>query len=187
MSKLVLQMQMSVDGFVGGPQGELDWIFKTIDDAASAWIVDRIWQADFHIMGSRTFSDMAAHWPSSTEPYAAAMNEIPKVVFARQGAPPVASTPESWARSRVASGALADEIARLKRESTKDVLAHGGARFARSLAQSGLVDEYRLLVHPVALGSGLPLFSGLPAPLDLHLVSTTPFPAGTVAQVYRRA
>jgi dihydrofolate reductase len=184
MSKLVLQMQMTVDGFVGGPKGEIDWVFKTLDDAVTTWIVERLWQASVHIMGSRTFNDMAAHWPSSTEPYAAPMNQIPKVVFSRKGAPSIA---EGWARSRVASGALADEITRLKRESGKEILAHGGAQFARSLAQSGLVDEYRLLVHPVALGSGLALFSGLAKPLDLNLVSTTPFGAGTVAQVYRPA
>jgi dihydrofolate reductase len=184
MSKLVLQMQMTVDGFVGGPKGEIDWVFKTLDDAVTTWIVERLWQASVHIMGSRTFNDMAAHWPSSTEPYAAPMNQIPKVVFSRKGAPSIA---EGWARSRVASGALADEITRLKRESGKEILAHGGAHFARSLAQSGLVDEYRLLVHPVALGSGLALFSGLAKPLDLKLVSTTPFGAGTVAQVYRPA
>lgn len=215
MRKLVLQMQVTIDGFVGGPNGELDWVFKTIDDQVAAWIVDRLWRAGVHIMGSRTFYDMAAYWPSSTEPYAAPMNQIPKVVFSKKGvaepvgaaattqaladasrsrtergmavAPAVASIAEGWARSRVASGELADEITRLKRESGQEILAHGGAQFARNLAQAGLVDEYRLLVHPVALGSGLPLFSGLAKPLDLQLVSTTPFPIGTVAQVYQPA
>jgi dihydrofolate reductase len=74
----------------------------------------------------------------------------------------VSSVVEEWARSRVARGELAEEVARLKRESGKDILAHGGASFAQSLAQSGLVDEYRLLVHPVVLGRGLPLFRACP-------------------------
>lgn len=83
MSKLVLLMQVSVDGFVAGPNGELDWIFKTMDSGATAWIVERLWKAGVHIMGSHTYQDMAAYWPSSTEPFAAPMNEIPKIVFSQ--------------------------------------------------------------------------------------------------------
>ncbi|HEX2510308.1 MAG TPA: hypothetical protein VHK66_07275 [Microvirga sp.] len=67
MRQLVLKMSISVDGFVGGPGGELDWIFPTYDEGATAWTVDCLWQAGVHIMGSRTFHDMAAFWPSSTE------------------------------------------------------------------------------------------------------------------------
>ena len=88
----------------------------------------------------------------------------------------VSSVAEEWTRSRVAGAELAEEIARLKRASGKDILA-----------QSGLVDEYRLLVHPVVLAQGLPLFSGLSGPLDLGLVSVTRFASGTVAQVYQPA
>jgi dihydrofolate reductase len=75
----------------------------------------------------------------------------------------------------------------LKNEPGKEILAHGGARFARSLVQSGLIDEYRLLVHPVALGRGQPLFSDLATSLDLTLVSSMPFSAGTVANIYQPA
>jgi dihydrofolate reductase len=159
-------------------------------------------------MGSRTYHDMAHYWPSSSEPFAAPMNEIPKVVFSTKGR--VAPSPEltttafrdasrargpggawskesSWTDARVAGGDLAEEIARLKSEPGKDVLAHGGARFAQSLVKHGLVDEYRLLVHPVALGRGLGLFSSLSTAIDLRLVSATTFAAGAVAKVYRRA
>src|SRR5882762_6043023 len=82
--KLILKMSVSVDGFVGGPNGEIDWIFKSMDDKAAAWTLDKIWQAGVHIMGSRTFYDMAAYWPYSTEPFAAPMNEIPKMVFSKK-------------------------------------------------------------------------------------------------------
>ncbi|TMA86273.1 MAG: hypothetical protein E6J65_03520 [Deltaproteobacteria bacterium] len=108
----------------------------------------------------------AIPWPSSTEVFAAPMNEIPKVVFStsRFVNPAGNSTPAeaSWAAARVAGGDLASEIARLKQESGKEIMAHGGAGFARSLVRLGLVDEYRLLIHPVALGRGLGLFSSLP-------------------------
>lgn len=211
MRKLILKMSVTMDGFVGGPNGEIDWLFKSMDDQATAWTVDFLWQVGAHLMGSATFRDMAAYWPSSTEPFAAPMNQIPKVVFSTRGVPagngadgttraladaraqasgarrdvgPTALN-ESWTSARVLGGDLGEEIARLKRESGKDLLAHGGARFAQSLIKRGLVDEYRLLVHPVALGRGLPLFSGLSSPLDLQLVEAQAFPRGAVAHVYR--
>ena len=69
----------------------------------------------------------------------------------------------------------------------KPIIAHGGASFARSLIAQGLVDQYDLLVHPVALGKGLPVFSGLAVPRPLKLMSSRAFPAGSVAQIYRPA
>jgi len=84
MRKLILKMNISIDGFVAGPRGEIDWIFTNLDDAKS-WIVDTLWQAGVHIMGSRTYADMAAYWPASTDVLAAPMNQIPKVVFSRTG------------------------------------------------------------------------------------------------------
>ncbi len=209
MRKLVLKMSVSVDGFVGGPNGEIDWLFRSMDEGATAWTVDNIWQAGVHIMGSRTFEDMAAYWPSSSEPFAQPMNEIPKVVFARRGVgggesgrsttqalsdarahamgnlAPATPAVESWRAPRVATGDLAEEIARLKQEPGKDILAHGGARFARSLVKAGLVDEYRLLIHPVVLARGLPLFADLAAPIDLTLIDSHRFGRGAVANIYR--
>ena len=79
--KLVLQMQFSLDGFVAGENGELDWIFPDFDADSAKWTVEKLWQAGAHLMGSVTYHGMAAYWPCSTEPYAAPMNEIPKVVF----------------------------------------------------------------------------------------------------------
>jgi dihydrofolate reductase len=207
MRKLILRQNMSADGFVGGPNGEIDWIFKSFDDSAMARTVETVWQAGVHIMGSRTFRDMAAHWPRSTEPIAAPMNEIPKVVFTRrgldqasttraladaghlrlQGTVASASALESWTNPGVARGELTAEIARLKQQPGKPILAHGGASFARSLVRERLPDEYWLLVYPVALGRGLPLFTELETPLDLRLVRTTVFDGGVVEHIYRPA
>jgi dihydrofolate reductase len=132
------------------------------------------------------------------------MNEIPKLVFSRSGqqattralldARAHADTPlgseskaiESWRSARVITGDLAEGIVRLKQEPGKDIYAHGGASFARSLVRLGLVDEYRLLVHPVVLGRGLPIFSELAAPCDLQLADAKRFGGGAVAHVYRR-
>jgi len=209
MRKLILKMSVSVDGFVGGPNGEIDWIFKSFDEGATAWTVDTLWQAGVHIMGSRTFRDMAAYWPSSSESFAAPMNEIPKMVFSRRGSIGEASTTRaledatrlrkggdapatpagafSWTNPGIASGDLAAEIARLKQQPGKPILAHGGASFARSLVQHGLIDEYRLMTHPVVLGRGLPLFSNLAKPLDFKLLSTTSFDGGAIAHIYQPA
>jgi len=198
MRKLILKMSMSVDGFVGGAKSDVDWIFATMDAGAVDWTMKSVWQAGVHIMGSRTFRDMASYWPFSTEVYAAPMNEIPKVVFSKN---PSVTSPaarseartgdsakeKSWLEARVMSGDLAADIAQLKSEPGKDIMAHGGASFARSLVRLGLVDEFQLLVHPIVRGQGLPLFSELPKPVALQLVSATTFPAGAVAHVYRPA
>src|SRR5438309_1107322 len=85
MRKLILRMQISLDGFVSGPEGEVRWIFDSMDDGLTRWTVGTVSRAGLHIMGSRTFSDMAAYWPTSDEPIAAPMNLIPKMVFSRKG------------------------------------------------------------------------------------------------------
>ena len=208
MRELILKMHMSIDGFVGGAGGGIDWIFDN-DAAAAAWTVETVWNAGLHIMGSRTFHDMAAFWPTSTEIYAPPMNQIPKAVFSKQGpailkaanttaalrdaranagpGQPAALQPgaESWAQAYVAGGDLAEEVAKLKAHDGKPIIAHGGAGFAHSLIAEGLVDEFALLVHPVALGKGLPIFSGLAMPRPLKLVSSRAFPGGAIAQIYR--
>jgi len=210
--KLVLKMSVSLDGFVAGPNGEIDWIFRTSGgDDSTAWVLDTLSGAGVHIMGSRSYRDMAAFWPYSDMPIAAPMNDIPKVIFSRtglknaqmdptpalaeakarnaqrHGVTPTAAVLQSWAEPTVARGDLAEEILRLKAQPGDCILAHGGARFAQSLVASGLIDEYRLGIHPVVLGQGQPLFSALRSPVDLRLVSMTPFASGAVAAVYQPA
>jgi dihydrofolate reductase len=212
--KLVLKMSVSLDGFVAGPNGEADWIFRSSGGADStAWVLDTLRGAGVHIMGSRSYHDMAAFWPYSEMPIAAPMNDIPKIIFSRQGiergpqadrttaalaeakarnaarhgATPTAAALKSWTEPTVASGDLVEKVLRLKEQPGNYILAHGGARFAQSLVASGLVDEYRLGIHPVVLGQGQPLFSALRSPVDLCLISATPFGSGAMAVVYRPA
>ena len=212
MRKLVLKMQITVDGFVCGPNGEVDWVFKSLDQGATDWLVQTLWQAGVHIMGRRTFFDMMTYWPYSAEPFAPPMNEIPKLVFSRAGldatrqgeltrafedaarqrallgiapVPAKEAVAKAWAETPVLTADLAAEINRLKQEPGKDILAHGGAGFGQSLVREGLVDEYELMVHPIALGQGRPLFAELARPLDLRLVDTKVFATGAVAHSYR--
>jgi dihydrofolate reductase len=176
-AKLILKMHQSIDGFVCTPSGDESWVFMHMDESVLKWEVDHLWQAGTHIMGSNLYRIMAAYWPDSHEAPAALMNEIPKVVFSKT------LKTASWGPARIASGDLVTEIARLKQESSKEILAHGGAAFAQSLTMLNLIDEYRLLVHPLALGNGRPLTR---SPLNLRLLSAHEFPAGVVALTYAR-
>jgi dihydrofolate reductase len=194
MRKLILKMSITLDGFVGGASRELDWIFKTMSDDAAAWTVEKVWQAGAHVMGRKTFDDMAAYWPHSTEVFAAPMNAIPKIVFSKKGFEPsqkdkstagLTGAEKSWAEPQIITGDLAEGMKELKRQDGKDLIAHGGAGFAQSLVQTGLIDEFWLLIHPVALGQGLSLFGQLKSPLLLKVIDTKSFSAGAIAHMYR--
>ncbi|WP_428427899.1 dihydrofolate reductase family protein [Pararhizobium sp.] len=201
MRELILKMSMSLDGFVSGPDGKNEWMFSG-DQQAIAWSVETVSNASLYIMGSRTFRDMAAFWPTSTGVFAPPMNQIPKAVFSKQGAVVLKDAKahagstqsgqlqpgaESWGEAYVASGDLVEEIARLKTGDGKPIIAHGGGGFARSLIAKNLIDQYVLLVHPVVLGKGVPIFSEVAPARRLKLIRATAFPGGSVAQIYRPA
>jgi dihydrofolate reductase len=187
MRRLVLKMSMTLDGYVAGENGEKDWVFRTGHPDGKAWIGQTLEQAGAHLVGRRTYTDWIRYWPTSTDPLADAMNSIPKVVFSRSGKlelPPDLATPPGWEDPRVLGTDLAADIEALKAEPGKDLLVQGGVSFARSLVHLGLIDEYRLIVHPVVLGSGLALFQGA-EPFDLTLTDTVIFPSGAQALTYR--
>src|SRR5438105_8419193 len=179
MSRVVLQMGVTLDGYVAGPGGEGDWGLPAEHPDVRAWKVASLRQIGTHIMGRVTYEQMAAHWPNSTGDYAEFMNSRPKVVFSK-------SLPSAeWAGSRIARGDLAEEIAALKSEPGGEIMAHGGAAFVQALSRLGLIDAYHLIINPVALGNGLPLFKDLARPLRLELTEARRFPDGTVIHVYQ--
>jgi dihydrofolate reductase len=212
MRKLVLKMSISADGFVAGPNGEIDWLLNTMGGELSVrWIENTLWEAGVHVMGSRTFHDMASYWPTSADSLAAPMNEIPKVVFSKKGfvdtttsnlttqalkdanridsekgiiPATISKAVDSWKNARVEKD-IVNGVNELKKQDGKFILAHGGANFAQSLVKYGLIDEYRLVVHPVILGKGLPLFSLAPHQINLELVSSTTLAKGVIANIYR--
>lgn len=184
--RLILGMFVSLDGFVSSGTGSEDWIFRSGDDATDAWVIAQLDQAGLIAMGSRSFADMAGYWPTAESPFAAVMNATPKLVFSRSRAGAVAAD-GSWANPFIASGELADAVAHWKAQPGGDIRVLGGALFAQALAAAKLVDEFQLMLCPVALGSGVALFAGLPHPLDLQLVSAQSFSGGAMALVYRPA
>jgi dihydrofolate reductase len=184
--KLILQMGISVDGFVAVPSGNgltpvmEEGGLEAEDPELTRTKVAWAWEAGAHLMGRVTYEEMASYWPSSTHDYAAPMNEIPKVVFSKS------IERAEWPESRIARGDLAEEIASLKDIAGKDMIAWGGAGFAQSLARLGLIDQYRLVTHPVAVAKGEPLFKELSSPARLRLVETRTFTSAAV-HVYQPA
>ena len=175
MRSVVLMMSVSVDGYVAGPREHAGALPEP--DELKHWKLDRIRRAGTHIMGRVTYEEMAGYWPTSTDEYAAPMNEIPKVVFSKT------LDETAWAGSSIACGDLGDEIATLRRQPGGEIIAWGGANFAQSLSRAGLVDEYVLVIQPVAFGSGLPLFADLPDALRLELIEAKTFDS-TVLHIY---
>ena len=120
MPRVVLQMGVTVDGYVAGPGGEGDWGLPAEHPDVRAWKIASLRQAGTHIMGRVTYEQMAGHWPNATGEYAEFMNKLPKVVFSKTL--PTAG----WPGSRIARGDLAEEIAALKGEPGGEIMAHGG-------------------------------------------------------------
>ena len=184
--KLILQMGVSLDGIIAGSRGdrstpvmEGEWGLPPEDPELTKLKVEWLWETGAHVMGRVTYEQMADAWPKSTGAYAAPMNEIPKVVFSRT------LERADWPESQIARGDLTDEIGRLTAEPGKDLVAWGGAAFAQSLARADLIDVYRFVIHPVAVGGGLRIFEDLPRPLALELVDTRTFSSASV-HVYQR-
>jgi dihydrofolate reductase len=179
MRKVIVEMSISVDGFVASAKGAADHRSAPEDPALKQRKLDWLRDTGTHAMGRVTYQQMAEHWPYSSDAYARPMNDLPKVVFSK------ALQDASWNNSRVARGDLAEEISTLRREPGGDIVAWGGASFVQALSRAGLVDEYRLVINPMALGDGLPLFKDLPAPIGLQLVEATTYATGAVLHVYR--
>lgn len=188
MRKLKLQVQMTIDGFVAGPNGELDWMsFQPWDDQLTAFVNELTDSSDTILMGRNMTDGFVNYWegvvnsgPENPEfTFAQKMVNTPKVVFSRT------LTQSVWNNTTVARGDLADEVNRLKRLPGKDIIVYGGATFVSSLIQHGLIDEFYLCINPAAIGKGMPIFAALDHRQHLTLVNATPFDSGEVVLHYK--
>ena len=179
MRKLVSSFFISLDGVVEAPH---DWHFPYFDEEMGAVVGEAIAASDTFLLGRRTYEEWAAFWPQQDpveNPMAAVMNGTPKVVASR--------TLESvdWQNSTLAEGDLAAAVTALKAQPGKNIGMSGSATLVRSLLGHGLVDELRLLVHPLVLGSGAKLFDDSMASVPLELVASRTFATGVLDLTYR--
>ena len=179
MRKLTASFFISLDGVVEAPQ---HWHFPYFNDEMGAVVGEAIAASDTFLLGRRTYEEWSAFWPhqdAAANPMAATMNETRKVV--------VSTTLEQvdWQNSTLLAGELAEGVTALKAEPGKNIGMSGSATLVRSLLEQGLVDELRLLVHPLVVGSGSKLFENGAAPVLLELVGSRTFSTGVVDLTYR--
>ncbi len=185
--KLKLQVQISVDGFVAGPQGEMDWLTFDWDEEIGQYVEAITDPVDCIVLGRKLAEGFIPHWASvaadEEHPEFAAgqkFSETPKVVFTGT------LDRSQWPNTVLAKGDLMDEITRLKDQAGGDIIAYGGASFVSGLVQHDLIDEYHLFVNPAALASGMPIFKTLASPRRLVLETVRAFPCGIVLVRYGR-
>jgi dihydrofolate reductase len=176
MRTLTLGMNVSLDGFVATPDDGLDWMFPQFSPELMADTQVLLAGFDAILMGRVNYEGQAATWPAAEGPLADIMNGVEKVVFS------TTLSSVDWNNSRLATDSPEVEVARLKAMDGGPLGASGGARFARYLSSHGLVDEYRLTVHPVFLGSGKPIFAER---TPLQRSSSTDYPNGVVVTTFR--
>jgi len=187
MGKLKLQIQITIDGFVARTedQRQLDWMSPDIDEKAIEFVYEMADTSDTIIMGRKMSAEFCTYWegvvdknPQSPEiGIATRMVDKPKVIFSKT----IKST--NGRNARVENGDLKTVIEKMKKNSSKDILVYGGASFVSSLIRENLIDDYYLVVNPVAIGSGLRIFTETTK--RLKLVKSTPFSNGEILNHYR--
>jgi dihydrofolate reductase len=183
--KVILSMQVTLDGYIAGPNDEMDWIIA--DDAVWDEMFKDLQTVDTFLLGIKMYPGYSSYWrsaltdPSSPEgfrKFAKIADQTHHIVFTKSNFKP------DWKNTTVAADA-STEIARLQKQEGKNIMAWGGATFARNLINLGLVNEYRITLNPTLLGSGKPLFADLNKRTKLKLVDTRPLPSGTVILRYQ--
>lgn len=188
MRKVILQEFVSLDGLATGPNNSVDFIpastqgDSTFGDEQLALMNG----TDALLLGRITYSMFAGFWPNVTEgpekEFADKFNAVPKVVFSKT----LDSAPwGNWNEARIVSGSAVNEVSTLKQQAGKDMLISGSISVAQSLIDRGLIDEYRLVVCPVVLGSGRALFRDRVAPIQMKLASAKALDRGAVSLIYR--
>jgi dihydrofolate reductase len=184
--KVIYSMGVSLDGFIAGPEGEIDW--SPPDEELHRFHNQQVRELGAHLCGRRLYEVMR-YWDTAEEEkpsapayeleFARIWTSLPKIVFSR-------TLERVEGNARLARGEVAEEVRALKEEPGGD-LAVGGAGLAAAVARLGLIDEYRPFVYPVVLGGGTPYLPPLEERTDLELVETRTFGQGVVYLRFRRA
>lgn len=176
-------MQLSVDGFVAGPNGELDWMLFNWDDVLKDYVTELTDSVDTIVMGRNLAEGFIPYWKKvASNPddvqfeFGKKMTEKPKIVFTR--------TLEKAAWDNTTLAKDIERITELKKQPGKDIITYGGAGFASSLIKHDMIDEYHLFVNPVVLGNGMTIFKELERE-NLELIKTTTSSTGIVILYYQ--
>ena len=179
--KLFLQINVSVDGYIEDPDGDIDWHFA--DDEWDAFILDTLESIDGMVFGRVAFEKLAAYWPTagddvSTDAQRASarlMNDLPKYVLSQT------LTDSAWNNSHVST---IDDIIDLKSEPGQDLALFAGANIATEFTRAGLIDEFRMVINPLLQGGGTRLFTGAYQPTELSLKEVRRFGSGALVLTY---
>ncbi|MCC7353301.1 MAG: dihydrofolate reductase [Anaerolineae bacterium] len=186
MRKVIYSLIVSLDGFIETPNRSLDW--HSIDEEIHSFVNAQVREMGAFLYGRRLYEVMASFWPTADTDPAAPAYEVefariwrdkPKIVFSKT------LEKVEW-NSRLVRDNIGQEVTRLKAQPGKD-MGLGGANIASTFMRLGLIDEYRLYVHPVILGAGTPFFPALDKRINLRLVETHTFGSGVVYLRYQRA
>jgi dihydrofolate reductase len=185
MRKLKLQVQMSIDSFIAGPNGEMDWTIRTWGDDINQYVASITEPIDTIVLGRNLAEGFIPYWAGvaanrDNPEYLAGrkFTDTPKVVFSKT------LEKSKWDNTVLAKGDLVDEIKKLKNQSGKDIMAYGGATFVSALIKNRLVDEYHLFINPTAIGNGKPIFKELNVKQNLAFVNSKSFDCGIVVLNY---
>ncbi|KRR10333.1 riboflavin biosynthesis protein RibD [Bradyrhizobium jicamae] len=177
MAKLIMWNLMTLDGFVEGPNRDISWHSDVWGEELEQLSIEQMTAAGGLLFGRVTYELMASHWPSATGAVADFMNAAPKYVFSRT------VKKSDWNNTQMFEADVSGTVARLKRDSAKDLFVFGSADLAGSLIAHGLTDEFRIAVTPVILGGGTPLFKQ-GAKVKLKLIDSRPLSTGIVILRY---
>ena len=188
LRKLKLQVQMSIDGCIAGPNGEMDWMVGLQDEYVNESVkyVNELTESiDTILLGRKMTDGFISYWSDvinkPDDPWYALgkkMIEIPKVVFTKT------LNKSKWINTDIATGDLTDEIMKLKNRDGKDMVVYGGASFDSSLIKLGLIDEFLLFINPVAIGNGMTIFKDLNEIQKFNMIKSLPFDSGIVLLHY---
>ncbi len=170
---------VSLDGFFAGPKGEIDWFVW--DDTLKDMSISTLGRVDTLLFGRVTYEMMASYWPTAKEDdpvIVKAMNALPKIVFSSS------LQKADWNNTRLVSAINREEIVKMKQQPGKDIVIYGSGSIVSTFAHAGLIDEYLLIVNPVVLGRGKPLFTGFTHTLNLRLLKATTLGSGNVLLRY---
>ncbi|MBB1285338.1 dihydrofolate reductase family protein [Flavisolibacter sp. BT320] len=185
MSRIISFMHISLDGFVAGPNGEMDWI--KVNDEIFRHVEKRIKETSTALYGRKTFQMMEAYWPTAADKPSATRHDIEHAAWYRKANKVVLSKTlkkDGLANTTILRDNLSEELQEIKQKAGIEILLFGSPTATHSLMQQDLIDGYWLFVNPTILGQGIPLFTGAENKTSLKLVNTTPFACGVTELNY---